>query len=583
LQHHPLLEPDGGVDSIEYARLANQVLQGHVLLGPGLYYLSPLYIYFLAALLGLSDSFTFVRVMQVALGTAAVGCIFVTARVWFGTRAGWCAAALAALTGVFTFYEIVVFQSSIDVFLTAAALACLALALTRPPEAGTSRHASLAAVGTGVFFGLQYLNRPNVIIAAAGILLILLATRRWRLAAFIAAGLTIAVAPLAIRNAIVTHQIALTSSQGGLNFYIGNNAAATGQYVAVPGVRATIAGQSEDTRTVAEARVGHPLSDADVSAYFFGQGMEWVRAHPTAAARLFVRKLALTFNARHQWLDYSYPYYAHDIDSALSALIVGPWLLVPLGLCGAGWLLTRSLSPTDSGATTAAFAVWASFVPLYAVSVAVFFVAERYRLPLLVALCILSGGAIDALLQMLTKRFSGLRVRSAAAIGMGVFGGIVAAWPFQVDDGRFDERLRLSKVLMNQHDYSGAARELEAAFAIRPDSTTTEFNLGMAQVTSGQAQEGIGHVRHAVNAGVPVPGARYALASAMLQTGDRDGAVMLLRTYSPAPDDTAESCYQVAMLAMNAGAPRVAARYAERALELRPGWPAPLDVLQRVR
>src|SRR5262249_238489 len=136
LQHHPLLEPDGGVDSAEYVALARRVLAGDLLLRPGLYYLSPLYVYFLAALLGSSDSFTFVRLVQIALGTAAVWCIYVSARVWVGARAAWIAAVLAALTGVFTFYEIVVFQSSIDVFLTAAALACLARGLAGSPSAG---------------------------------------------------------------------------------------------------------------------------------------------------------------------------------------------------------------------------------------------------------------------------------------------------------------------------------------------------------------------------------------------------------------------------------------------------------------
>src|SRR5690349_8565815 len=113
LQDHPLLQPDGGLDSAEYVRLAQRVIGGDVALGPGLYYLSPLYIYFLAASLAISGSLTFARVLQIALGTIAVGCVFAAARAWFGPRAGWFAAGLAALTGVFTFYEIVLFQSSL--------------------------------------------------------------------------------------------------------------------------------------------------------------------------------------------------------------------------------------------------------------------------------------------------------------------------------------------------------------------------------------------------------------------------------------------------------------------------------------
>ena len=138
LQHHPLLEPEGALDTAAYVSLARRVLGGDLWLGPGLYYVSPLYIYVLAALLGLSDSFTSVRVAQVALGTAAVACVFWTAHAWFGRRAAWIAAALAALTGEFTFYEIVIFQSSLDTFLTAAALWCLTGALLDLPPKGGS-------------------------------------------------------------------------------------------------------------------------------------------------------------------------------------------------------------------------------------------------------------------------------------------------------------------------------------------------------------------------------------------------------------------------------------------------------------
>jgi len=135
LQHHPLLQPEGVPDSAAYVALAQRVLGGDLALGPGLYYVSPLYIYFLAALLGLSESLTFVRLVQIALGTGAVACVFWTARHWFGPRAAWIAATLAALTGEFTFYEIVVFQSSLDTFLTAAALLCLTGALVDlPPD-----------------------------------------------------------------------------------------------------------------------------------------------------------------------------------------------------------------------------------------------------------------------------------------------------------------------------------------------------------------------------------------------------------------------------------------------------------------
>ena len=93
--------------------------------------------------------------MQIVLGTASVVCIFVMAREWFGNSAGWIAVGLAALTGLFTFYEVLIIQSSIDAFLTAAALCALTLALRSDRS---SRRFALP----GIVFGLQTLNRPNM-------------------------------------------------------------------------------------------------------------------------------------------------------------------------------------------------------------------------------------------------------------------------------------------------------------------------------------------------------------------------------------------------------------------------------------
>src|SRR5687767_4079943 len=126
LGRHPLLQPDAGLDTTAYVELAKRVVEGDLTLGPGLYYVSPLYIYFLALVYGITKSFTAVRIVQVALGTIAVALIFLTAREWFGRRAAWISAVVAGLCGVFTYYEALLLQSSLDVFLTSLALWLLA-------------------------------------------------------------------------------------------------------------------------------------------------------------------------------------------------------------------------------------------------------------------------------------------------------------------------------------------------------------------------------------------------------------------------------------------------------------------------
>src|SRR3954469_17816802 len=80
LRDHPLLQPDSGLDTSAYVDLANAVRHGNLGLGPGLYYLSPFYIYFLAAALTLLKSFTAIRILQVTLGTASVAFVFLGAQ-----------------------------------------------------------------------------------------------------------------------------------------------------------------------------------------------------------------------------------------------------------------------------------------------------------------------------------------------------------------------------------------------------------------------------------------------------------------------------------------------------------------------
>src|SRR5260221_506081 len=121
LKDHVLTQPDAGLDTTAYVLLARRVLGGELALGPGLYFVSPLYIYFLAGVLAVTNSFTAVRLVQIVLGTAAVWLIYVAAYEWYGSRAAWFSAVLAALTGLFSFYESLLIQAALDPFLTAAA------------------------------------------------------------------------------------------------------------------------------------------------------------------------------------------------------------------------------------------------------------------------------------------------------------------------------------------------------------------------------------------------------------------------------------------------------------------------------
>jgi Flp pilus assembly protein TadD len=584
LKDSPLIQPDSGLDTTAYATLADRVLGGDFGLGPGLYYVSPLYIYFLAGALAVLRSYTAVRVLQIALGTAGVGLIFMTARAWFTQRAAWIAAILAALTGLFTFYELLILQSSIDMFLTSAGLYALAAV------------EGWGALGAGIILGIQTLNRPNVLAAAIGLAIVAsIAMRRIRPGALLAAGLLIGLSPVVLRNVVVSGQWSLVSSHGGLNFYIGNSPTATGFYQFIPGVTPTIEGQETDTRRIAQRAAGRSLTDAEVSDYFFGLGREWIREHPVDAAALFVRKMWYAFHAQHIALPHSYPFYAYDLDTVLRFLPVGAWLLTPLGLAG-----LAVAAPRDR---VQAYLVWASFVPLYAAAVAIFFVAERYRLPLLVPLCIGAGALIDHTWSVVRAR----DVKSLALTAAAVCALFVAAnWRIQASDGRWVEGLRLAQRLLMQHrdeeadrwivwlethnpPKAGAAHaaagaellvlneparaltELAAAHEADPADVSVDFALGQALLRLGQADQAVPHLRRGFEAGAQLPDGGLDYAIALDAIGDRRESAAAADRVNPSDPADQESWLRLGRTAMEAKAPRVAESFFRRAAAMRPG------------
>jgi tetratricopeptide (TPR) repeat protein/4-amino-4-deoxy-L-arabinose transferase-like glycosyltransferase len=612
LRNHPLLSPDAGLDTTAYVQLARQVLDGNVGLGPGLYYVSPFYIYFLAAILAVFHSFTAVRAVQIALGTASIGLIFLMARQWFGERAAWIAAALATLTGLFTFYETLILQSSVDVFFTATALWCFL-----PPEGGSylRRRAHILAVGAirdqipllfaGVIWGIQTLNRPNVLIAVLGVALVMIVVlRRIRPAAMLVAGLVLGMAPVAIRNVVVTGEWTLVSSHGGLNFYIGNNADATGFYRPVAGVRPAIVGQEIDTRRIATEALGHPATDAEASSYFLGLGLTWMREHPIDAAALFVKKFAFTFHAVHLALPQSYAFFAYDTPGVLRWLFVGPWLLGPLGLVGAGLLLRDLGGPGSTGSRRSGFVVWFSFVPMYAAAVALFFVADRYRLPLMVPLCVCAGGALSYAIDAVRQARIRTLVMPTAAFAV-LLGAVNYPVPW-IDDGRWTEGLRtaereviarrydeaerwaawldahnpphpaagqlgVAQQLMALNEYDRALPYLTRAHQADPNEPHAAYALGQALARLGHAVEAVPLLRSGFEAGIELPNGGEDYARALLNAGDpRSAAAALERIRLPDSAD-AEAWLRLGRMAMEAKSPGVAEPFFKRAAGMQPG------------
>jgi tetratricopeptide (TPR) repeat protein len=575
---HPLLQPAGDMDSGVYARLAADVARGDLLLrgpGPVPFFVSPLYIYFLAAIHALSaGSLLAVKVVQIALGTAAAGLVYGMTRRLFGDRAALLAGILYALTGVVTFHEILILQAALDPFLTALFLYLIAVGLT----AGSS--SSRVWVAAGAAGGLLALNRPNVLLCVAAVAAALavakISLRTFAPAvAFLAGTAAVVALPLA-RNLIVSGEPVLISSHGGLNFLVGNGPGANGVYRAIPGITPDIGGQAADTKRVAEAEEGRPLTTREVSVHFARKAWAWIRSEPGAAVALFAKKVRFVLSGDEAPLNFSFPWY-RERSLALKLFFVGPGLLVPLA--GAGFVLALFAL---AGAARRALLVWSAFVPAYVLAVAVFFVATRYRLPLLVALAPLGGAAVARLPE--AWRAKGARL-GAAVVAAAVLAA-VALWPTGLWDGAQDEEMHLVLWEIERGD-AGAMRHAETAAREHPDPALVWLRAGRSFEAAGKSDEAITALSRSHEIDSSRPGAA-SLLSALLENrglarvlaGDAAGARPDLEEAVRLDGTNAAACLNLAVVLAEAGETNRARSLARQALDLKPDYEKARTFLQ---
>jgi tetratricopeptide (TPR) repeat protein len=603
---HPLLQPHGELDTAYYVALARRIAEEGLLAPIGAFFVSPLYVYFLAAIFAAGGSLFAAQLVQIALGAGAVGLLFATARHWFGDRAALVGAGLALLTGIFTFNEIVILQSALDPFLVACAL----YALTRVVAVGSTT----AFAGAGLSLGLLALNRPNALVFAVAAVAAV-GVYQWRWAAMereahrrrrqvgikgavvLAASLFAVLGLNAARNFAVSGDLVLIASHGGLNLYIGNHDRADGTYTPVPGITPSIAGQAGDSKRVAESSVGRELSPGEVSDFFARQALDWVIANPTAALRLTLRKTGILLNSVDVPLNYSYAFYAREPWSVLRWLAVGPWLLLPFGVVGLFWPALRT---NRSG-----YWVWGMFVLVYGAAVVLFFVTDRYRMPLFVPLCATAGAAILRFFELLrTRQFGALALPAggvilAAAVAfadLGLDNGLggeqtrMAVW--LVEQGSADESLRYVERVTNQHSHPGvlrfrvaqalldagrhtdAARLLSEAIAIDGPQPAIRLALGEALLRSSRAPEAVAHLQAVYDSGYDVNAAAPLLVRALVLSGRADEAVRRLSGLPASVAAGSTVSVDVALdfgtLALERGAAAEAVRWLRIALEKAP-------------
>ena len=446
------------VDALTFDRTALGILRDGY---QGAFSRPPLYPLFLAAVYRVfGHSAAAVVWIHFALGLAALVPAYRLGERWFGETAALAGVWIGACYPLRIFFE----GELLDVTLFTFFFLVATWELWQALEEGAMARVLLA----GLLYGAAALVRPNVLLAlpiiacGAAFALRVGLQRLPALGVAGAIGVALAIAPAAIHNWRAEGAFIPVAANGGVNFYLGNERGATGLTPVPPGLR-------WEQTVVRPLRAGQfSLSGQD--RWWYARAADEIRAAPGRWLSLLGTKTALLLNAAESSNNKAL---AHFTAVSFPVRHYRWWfgVLVCFALPG---LVTRA-----GGAAVGFAAVSAGF----GASVVLFFVSERYRLPLVLLLAPAAAAGVGEALHAIRSR-CWLRSAGLAALILAAGLGVFPDW-FGAGRERIDANFQMGQVFLMRNEPQRALESLEKARAAEPQNPDVLNSLGAARVSLG--------------------------------------------------------------------------------------------------
>jgi len=372
------------------------------LLGSEVFFRAPFYPYFLALVYKIfGHSFFIPRLIQHLFGVASCVLIYFLAKRLFNKTVAIISFIITACYGMFFYFEAELLLDSFLVFFNTL----LVLLLLRTKDDPKLKKWFFC----GLVLGFSAITRPNVLFCIPFIWLWMYLSFRKQLhlqkiiifAAVFLLGTIILIFPITLRNAIVGKDLVFISSQGGVNFYIGNNENSDG----MSAIFYKSDWEYHDFKYLAEKQEERELKPSEISRFYYKKGIEFILKKPQLSIKLLLKKLYLFWN-RFEISNNQDIYFFKRYSLLIRILPLGFWLIGPLGLTG----MILSLREKRKAKTKTEVFLPIIFMLSYMVTVVLFFVTARFRLPAIPFLIIFASFGIFWIGDKLIKgEFSSLK------------------------------------------------------------------------------------------------------------------------------------------------------------------------------
>ncbi len=345
----------------------------------GVFFRAPLYPYFLAAVYSVFNYNSWApRIIQNLIGLSSIIPIYFLCKRTLGKNK-WAnlTTILWAICPIQIFFESRLLLDS----LFTALIPWLLYFLTR------IKNSWKETIVPGILFGLLATLRPTIFILIPIFIIFLLPKLKLK-AFFILLFAIIPIIPVTLSNWFCDDRV-LIASQGGINFYIGNNPLSDGSSAIVPEFGWNW--QYRQCKALAEKDEGRELKPSEISNYYFNKGLQFWEKYPKSAVILFFQKIVLLVSA-----------YEIGNNGNIYFLLKGSFLKYILWI---GWPLIFSLAIIGFFGACFEFKklfLWSSII--YMIVIVLFFVCSRLRLPIIPMLIVPAGFGIRTIYNSVKRR-----------------------------------------------------------------------------------------------------------------------------------------------------------------------------------
>jgi tetratricopeptide (TPR) repeat protein len=517
------------------------------------FYRAPAYPFFLGFVYAvLGQGYYFPRLMGIIIGAISCALIYVVGKEIFSHKVALLAALSACFYGMFLYFDAMFLTTYLEVFFCLVAV----LLTIRWTKTKSNLHLIIA----GLFWGLASITRPNFLIFVPVFALYVFLTlkkqslkERLNPIVLLLSGLIPVVLIITLMNILAGKDFVMIAWNGGINFFLGNNVHANGWSATSPELDATWWGGYRDAIIVAERALGRELLPSQVSSYWTGRGFAYIFSQPLAWIALMLKKAYLLVNTFEISNNQSIQAF-----SEFSPLLRIPLFDFGLILAFAIWGLICSL-------ITKVTRLINLFLIFYGLSIILFFVTARYRVPLVPFLLIYASYAVFWFVEMVrAHRIKEVALPMLVVAAMAVFFHTDLYGTHVVDYSNI--HLSLGNRFFDQGDYQKASEEFKQALIRNPENTDAMNALGNTYMMLKQINAAKELYVHSLEL-EPTVDALCKLGIVYLQTGNMDSARIYLSEAITRDTVNPEVNYYMGMFHAYNNAPRSAIEYLERSLE----------------